>query len=148
MDILIPTKLVLKKTRNLFQDLFFFLVRRIIVYYSKKQSIVVLFFIKTKYYTLYKTIQEIVWLRQILTRIRYNIPNTKYILIIRSNQGFLLLIENPELYQASMHIAVKYYYIRDEYRHNHITLYYTPITKIITNSLTKPFIEINFRKFV
>jgi hypothetical protein len=25
MDILIPTRLVLKKTRNLFQDLFFFL---------------------------------------------------------------------------------------------------------------------------
>jgi hypothetical protein len=63
MDILIPIKLVLKKTKNLFQDSFFFLIRRIIVYYSKKQSIVVLFSIETKYYILYKIVQEIVWLR-------------------------------------------------------------------------------------
>jgi ribosomal protein S17E len=75
-------------------------------------------------------------------------PDTKYILIIRNNQGFLLLIENPELYQANKHIVIKYYYIRDKYRHNHITLYYTPITKIITNGLTKPFAKINFRKFI
>jgi hypothetical protein len=95
-----------------------------------------------------KTIQEAAWLRQILTGIRYNIPDTKYILIIRDNQGSLLLAKNPELYQASKYIIIKYYYIRDEYRYNYITLYYTPTTKIITNSLTKPLAEINFRRFI
>jgi hypothetical protein len=72
---------------------------------------VVLFSTKTKYYILCKTIQETAWLRQILTGIRYNIPDTKYALIIRNNQGFLLFAKNPELYQASKYIAVKYYYI-------------------------------------
>jgi hypothetical protein len=84
MDILIQIKLVLKKTGNLFQD-FFFLAGGIIACYSKKQSIVILFSTKTKYYILYKIIQEVVWLRQILTGIGYNIPDTKYILIIRDN---------------------------------------------------------------
>ena len=113
-----------------------------------KQLIIILFSIETKYYTLCKTIQEAIWLRQILTRIRYNIPDTKYVLIIRNNQRFLLLAENPELYQASKYIAIKYYYIRDEYKHNYITLYYIPTTKIIINGLAKPLAKINFRKFV
>jgi hypothetical protein len=43
---------------------------------------------------------------------------------------------------------MKYYYIRDKYKHNYITLYYIPITKIITNGLTKSPVEINFQKFV
>jgi hypothetical protein len=118
------------------------------VCYSKKQSIVILSSTETKYYTLCKTVQEAAWLKQIFTRIRYNIPDTKYVLIIRDNQGSLLLAENLELYQASKHIVIKYYYIRDEYRYNHITLYYTPTTKIITNGLTKPLAKMNFRKFV
>jgi hypothetical protein len=75
-------------------------------------------------------------------------PDTKYILIIKDNQGSLLFIENPELYQANKYIIIKYYYIRDEYRRNYIILYYIPITKIIANGLTKPLAEINFRKFV
>jgi hypothetical protein len=75
-------------------------------------------------------------------------PDTKYILIIRDNQKSLLLVENPKLYHTSKYIAVKYYYIRDKYRRNHITLYYIPTTEIITNGLTKPLAEVNFRKFV
>jgi hypothetical protein len=62
MDILIPIRLGLKKTGNLFQD-FFFLAKRIIACYSKKQSIVVLFSTKTKYYILCKIIQETTWLK-------------------------------------------------------------------------------------
>jgi hypothetical protein len=95
-----------------------------------------------------KTIQETAWLRQIRTGIGYNIPDAKCMLIIRDNQGFLLLAESPELYQASKYIVIKYYYIRDEYKHNHITLYYTPKTKMVADGLTKPLMEVNFRKFV
>jgi hypothetical protein len=62
MDILIPIRLVLKK-----QEIYFrirlFLARRIITCYSKKQLIIVLFSTKTKYYALYKIVQEVVWLR-------------------------------------------------------------------------------------
>jgi hypothetical protein len=97
MDILILIRLVPKKQEIYFR-ICFFLARRIIICYSKKQSIVVLFSTETKYYILCKTIQETVWLKQILTGIRYNIPNTKYILIFRNNQGSLLLAENPELH--------------------------------------------------
>jgi hypothetical protein len=75
-------------------------------------------------------------------------PDTKYVLIIRDNQESLSLAKNPELYQTSKHVAIKYYYIRDEYRRNHITLYYIPTTEIIADGLTKPLAEINFRKFV
>jgi hypothetical protein len=84
MDILIPIRLVPKK-KEIYFRIFFSFVRRIIACYSKKQSIVVLFSTKTKYYTLCKTIQEITWLKQILTGIRYNITDAKYVLIIRDN---------------------------------------------------------------
>jgi hypothetical protein len=97
MDILILIRLGPKKNKKFISGFVFFLARKIIIYYSKKQSIVILFFIKTKYYVLCKTIQKTIWLKQILTGIRYNIPDTKYILIIRNNQKFLLLAENPEL---------------------------------------------------
>jgi hypothetical protein len=84
MDILILIKLGPKNKKSIL-GFVFFLVGRIIIYYSKKQSIVVLFSTKTKYYILYKTIQEAAWLKQILTGIRYNIPDIRYILIIRDN---------------------------------------------------------------
>jgi hypothetical protein len=67
----------------------------------------------------------------------YNIPDTKYILIIKNNQGFFSLAKNLELYQANKYITVKYYYIRGKCKHNYIILYYIPITKIIADSLTK-----------
>jgi capsule polysaccharide modification protein KpsS len=85
MDILIPIRLVPKKNKKYILGFCFFLAGKIIIYYSKKQSIVVLFSTKTKYYILYKIIQETIWLKQILTGIKYNIPDTKYILIIRNN---------------------------------------------------------------
>jgi hypothetical protein len=62
MDILILIRLGLKKQEIYFR-IYFFLAKGIITCYSKKQSIVVLFFTKTKYYVLYKTIQETAWLR-------------------------------------------------------------------------------------
>jgi hypothetical protein len=60
----------------------------------------------------------------------------------------LLLAENPELYNRSKHIAIKYYYIRQKVKKEQITLKYCQTNKMLANGLTKILRPIKHARFV
>ena len=72
----------------------------------------------------------------------------KYIKIYRDNQGSLALTENPELYQRTKYIAVKYYYLREECSKDVVRFWYCPTEDIAADGLTKPLGPTKHKSFV
>ena len=69
-------------------------------------------------------------------------------LLYGDNQSALVLTKNPELYQRTKYINVKYYYIRQQYERELIDLWFIPTDKIATDGLTKPLAYPKFKEFV
>jgi hypothetical protein len=92
----------------------------------KRQSIVALSSTESEYYGLAKAAMEAAWLRQLFKELRYKGKDAAKILLYGDNQSSLALAENPELHQRTKHIAVKYYYIRQQHKRELIELWFIP----------------------
>jgi LDH2 family malate/lactate/ureidoglycolate dehydrogenase len=60
----------------------------------------------------------------------------------------LLLAENPKSHSRSKHIAIKYYYVRQEVKKGRITLEYCQTDKMPADGLTKILGPIKYARFV
>ena len=80
---------------------------------------------------------ESAYIRQVLEELRYRGDNMKCVETYGDNQGSLSLAKNLEFYQRTKHIAVKYYYIREEVRKGNISLFYVLTEEMAADGLTK-----------
>ena len=60
------------------------------------------------------------------------------VLLYDDNQGLLALGENPKIYYRTKHIAIKYYYIREQIDSRLLELNYIFTKKMKADGLTKP----------
>ena len=112
---------------------------------SKKQPTVALSSCEAEYVALAATVQECLYLVQLLEGIdghQYSIPK-----VYEDNQGTIALAKNPVSRQRCKHIDIKYHFVRTTVNDGKVTLEYCPTTEMIADVMTKPATKFKLEKF-
>lgn len=101
---------------------------------SKKQSIVATSTAEAEYVSTSECIKKILWIRNILQELlKFNKP----IKIYTDNLASLRNIENDEINPKLRHLAVKYFFDKDNIEKGKVKLYYIDTTRMLADILTK-----------
>lgn len=112
---------------------------------SKKQPTVALSTCEAEYMALALTIQECIYLEQLLK----GMDSYEYVqtVVHEDNQGTIALVKNPVCRQRCKHIDIKYHFIRSTIRDGKMTLVYCPTDEMVADAMTKPVSKVKLRKF-
>ena len=102
---------------------------------SKKQSRVVLLTAEAEYIALASTVQEAVWMRQLITELGSS-PETATV-IYEDNQSAISMTKNPQYHGKAKHIAIKYHFIREQVSDETMKLQYCPTEEMVADMFTK-----------
>lgn len=116
---------------------------------AKKQPTVALSTCEAEYIALAATIQECLYLTQLLDGIDKHV----YVLpiVYEDNQGTIALAKNPVSRQRCKHVDIKYHFIRSIVTDGKVLLEYCPTDQMVADLMTKPatkFKLIKFAKFM
>lgn len=101
---------------------------------SRKQPTVALSTCEAEYMALASTIQECIYLQQLLE----GIDNNKYT---------IALAKNPVSRQQCKHVDIKYHFIRSTVNDGKVTLVYCPTEEMVADIMTKPVTKLKLKKF-
>lgn len=113
---------------------------------SRKQPTVALSTCEAEYMALAASVQEALYLRQLIRSLAPDIPCEK-VLINEDNQGTIALANNPVNHKRAKHIDIRYHFIRDEIRRGRIVLKYCPTQDMVADVFTKPAVKATLEKF-
>ncbi|PIK40429.1 hypothetical protein BSL78_22712 [Apostichopus japonicus] len=113
---------------------------------SKRQPTVALSSCEAEYIALAATVQESLYLTQLLSDFREE-SHVKPTLIFEDNQGTIALSKDPINHQRSKHIDIRYYFIRTEVNRGKIIIHYCPTEDMIADVMTKPATKLKLEKF-
>ena len=105
---------------------------------SKKQSCVALSTAEAEYMALASTIQEAIWLRQLLQELQ-NLKGKvmKPTVIFEDNQSTICIARNPQYHGRTKHIDIKFHFVREQVALNKVVLEYCKSENMIADILTK-----------
>ncbi len=112
---------------------------------TKKQPTVALSTCESEYIALAATIQECLYLTQLLEGIDkhpYAIPK-----VYEDNQGTVSLAKNPVSRQRCKHVDIKYHFIRSTVNDGKMILMYCQTDEMVADLFTKPATKFKLRKF-
>ena len=112
---------------------------------TKKQPTVALSTCEAEYMALASTIQECLYLEQLLDGIdsyKYTQP-----IVHEDNQGTIALAKNPVCRQRAKHVDIKYHFIRSTVSEGRVTLVYCPTDDMVADIMTKPVTKMKLLKF-
>ena len=113
---------------------------------SRKQPTVALSTCEAEYIALAATIQEGLYLIQLLNEMdkgcQYGFAK-----IFEDNQGTIALSKNPVNRQRSKHIDIRYHFIRTELNNGRVVVVYCPTEDMIADIMTKPATKFKLNKF-
>lgn len=104
---------------------------------SRKQQMVSTSLTKAEYRALYKGVQELVWIKLLLSS--FKVALSKSTLINIDNQLALALAKNPLFQQRTKHIDVIYDWICEKFKDNLFKISYISTKEMIANICTKAF---------
>ncbi len=112
---------------------------------TRKQPTVALSTCEAEYMALASTIQECLYLEQLLG----GIDNFKYTqtIVHEDNQGTIALAKNPVNRRRCKHIDIKYHFIRSTVNEGRVTLMYCSTDNMIADVMTKPVNKLKLKKF-
>jgi hypothetical protein len=101
----------------------------------KKQTSVALSSTEAEYITGAHAAKELIWLRQLLTRLDLatNTPTT----LLMDNQSAIAIAKNPAFHERTMHIEVHYHFLKKMVKDKKIKLEYVPTTEQTADAMTK-----------
>lgn len=112
---------------------------------TRKQPTVALSTCEAEYMALASTIQECLYLEQLLKGIdSYQYTPT---IVHEDNQGTIALAKNPVNRQRSKHVDIKYHFIRSIVGEGKVTLMYCPTDDMVADIMTKPATKMKLLKF-
>jgi hypothetical protein len=104
---------------------------------------------EAEFYALGKAAMEAAFLRYFFEEIGYTGEDAKKVLLYGDNQGSMLIAENPtSSHSRTKHIAVKYFYVREELESEHLELWYINTTEMAADGFTKGLGEVKHKEFV
>ena len=110
----------------------FLFARGPVSWLSKKQSTVALSTAEAEYMLLCGATQEAVWLRQLLSDVKFCQEEPT---VIKEDNP---IARNPVSHSRTKHIDIKYHYVRDPILDGYVTLKYCSTEQMIADLLTKP----------
>jgi hypothetical protein len=78
----------------------------IINWFSKRQSIVTLFICEVEYTRQIIVAKKIIWLRNLMIQLTYNVEYSQTIIIYENNQDVIALIKNSQFHARTKHIDI------------------------------------------
>jgi hypothetical protein len=111
---------------------------------SKKQATVALSTAEAEYLALCSATQETVWLKKLLSDIKY--ISDRQIVILEDNQGAIAIAQNPVGHARTKHIDIKYHYVRECVQNGIVRLEYCPTEDMLADFLTKSISKVRFEK--
>lgn len=102
---------------------------------SKKQSVVALSTSEAEYIAATTATKELLWLQTLTSELGYlvRLPSTLYC----DNQSCIAFTKNSKFHDRSKHIALRYYFLRDQVQSKVLQLQFTPTSMMWTDILTK-----------
>lgn len=112
---------------------------------TRKQPTVALSTCEAEYMALASTIQECLYLEQLLG----NMDSYKYTqtVIHEDNQGTIALARNPVNRKRCKHIDIKYDFIRSTVNEGKVNLMYCSTDEMVADMMTKPVSKVKLQKF-
>jgi hypothetical protein len=110
-----------------------------ISWFSMKQTSVALSSVETKYMATSMAGCETIWLRKLLTRLFDQ--ELEPTVIYCDNQSCIKLYENPVFDDRSMHIEIRYHFIRDRTQKGAVKLRYISTYEQVADILIKPLVK-------
>ena len=112
---------------------------------TKKQQTVALSTCEAEYVALTATIQEALYLAQILKDMDHSFEQTAT--VFEDNQGTIRLAKNPVNRQRTKHVDIKYHFIRSNVLQGKIVLVYCPTENMAADVFTKSATRAKIEKF-
>lgn len=101
----------------------------------RKQECVSLSSTEAEYIALAETVQEVIWIKGILSEFNHV---KESVTIYEDNQSCIKMTENSKFSNRSKHIDTKYHFIKDLKEKNEIKVNYCPTVNNVADMLTKP----------
>lgn len=117
----------------------------IVSWKTKKQQTVALSTCEAEYVALAATVQEALYLSQLLKDMDHNLEQTTK--VFEDNQGTIHLAKNPVNRQRSKHVDIKYNFIRSNVLQGKIVLVYCPTENMVADVFTKSSTRAKVDKF-
>ena len=111
---------------------------------SKKQRTVALSSCEAEYIALAATVQEALYLIQLLDQIAYI---CRPVQIYEDNQGTIALSKDPVKRQRSKHIDIRYHFIRSTINEGKVIVSYCPTNDMVADIMTKSATRSKLQKF-
>lgn len=112
---------------------------------KKKQQAVALSTCEAEYVALAATVQEALYLSQLLKDMDHNFEQT--IKLFEDNQGTICLAKNPVNRQRSKHVDIKYHFIRSNVLQGKIVLMYCSTENMVADMFTKSSTRAKIERF-
>lgn len=119
----------------------------VISWKSKKQSTVALSTCEAEYMALAATMQETLYLVQLLNQTD-DLCDYTPVTIYEDNQGAIALSKNPVCRQRCKHVDTKYHFVQSTLVDGKITIEYCPTADMVADILTKPVIKALLDRFM
>ncbi|CEG49116.1 gag-pol polyprotein [Plasmopara halstedii] len=118
----------------------------VVLWKSKCRPTVATSSTETEHMSLYSATQEMVWLRQLLKDLEYqvNVPTTIY----KDNQGCIALAKNPVYHTRTKHVDIKYYSSERRSMSNELSIEYKPTEEMVADAMTKALPRAKHEAFV
>lgn len=117
----------------------------IVSWKTKKQQTVALSTCEAEYVALAATVQEVLYLTQILKDLDHSFQQTAT--LFEDNQGTIRLAKNPVNRQRSKHVDIKYHFIRSNVLQGKIVLVYCPTENMAADVFTKSATRAKIERF-
>ena len=111
---------------------------------SKKQPVVALSTTEAEYISLTSAAQEAIWMKEFYKDLG---EEQKTITIYEDNRSAISLTENPVQHQRTKHIDIKFHYIREAIKNQHVNVQYCHTDQMTADVLTKGLPKGKFEKF-
>jgi hypothetical protein len=102
---------------------------------SKKQSSVALSSTEAEYIAGAHAAKEVVWLRRLLSEL--SLAPSATTTLFMDNQSAITIARNPEFYDRTKHIEVRYHFLHIKVENDELDLIYVPTGEQIVDVLTK-----------
>ena len=117
--------------------------KSLISWSSKKVKSVATSTAAAEFISAYHATCEIVWERGMLAEMFAE--QIRPTILFEDNQACIAMVENPIVSERSKHIAIKYFYVREQFENGTITMIYCPTADMAADIMTKAVAVTHFR---
>ncbi|KAI0996258.1 hypothetical protein K3495_g11921 [Podosphaera aphanis] len=137
-----------KGTRRSTGGSVFLLAGGVISASAKSQQNVSLSSTEAEYYAYTSCIQELLWIQQFMSQMKYTGKDIISTRIYSDSQSSLGLGDNPELHQRTKHIDIKHHFIQEHIDAGRVNSRYISTREMVADGMTKSLSQKKHSRFV